>query len=66
MAEKMTWLQKHGKPCKLGTVPAVVQVHKADRVEVGRYVRIKECEGDWWHKVLVTQVHPDGYFKADR
>lgn len=66
MMTKQTWLEKHGRPCKIGTIPAIVRVNGKSVVEPGRYIEIKECEGDKWHYVLVTQVHPDGYFKADR
>jgi hypothetical protein len=59
------WLDK-ARPCKLGTVPTLVHLHGSDRLEVGKRVRIKEREGDRWHRVLVTAVHLDGYFKADR
>jgi len=61
-----TWLEKYGKPCKLGTIPAVVRVHGKDKVTIGGWVRVQECENDKWKSVLVTEVHDDGYFKADR
>jgi hypothetical protein len=54
------------RPYKLGTMPGHAHVHGADRVEVGRWIRIKECVGDKWHKVLVTRVDESGYFMADR
>jgi hypothetical protein len=53
-------------PCKIGTIPMVVQRHRRDRLEVGRYVRIKERSGARWERVLVTRVDPDGYFMADK
>lgn len=64
MAE--TWLEKHGRPCKLGTIPAVVRVHGRDKVEPNRTVRIQECENDKWHAVFVRTVYDNGYFFADR
>ncbi|HUR09641.1 MAG TPA: hypothetical protein VM347_44385 [Nonomuraea sp.] len=57
---------RDARPAKLGTIPAIVVVHGADRVEVGRRVRIKERDGDRWHKVLVTQLGPGDHFFADR
>lgn len=54
------------RPAKLGTVPALVIVHGSDPVEVGRWVRIKERDGDRWHRVRVTGVNDDGHFFADR
>lgn len=66
MKDKRTWLEKHGRSCKIGTVPSVVRVHGGDVLAPGRYVRIQECENDKWHDVLVTAVHEDGYFKANR
>ena len=59
------WLEK-ARPCKLGTIPAVVRVRAKSRVEVGRWIAVQEMPGQRWHKVLVTEVHPDGHFKADR
>ena len=52
--------------CKLGTMPALVIIHGADEVIVGRRIRIKESDRDRWHRVRVTKVNPDGYFFADR
>lgn len=66
MVEKLTWLEKYGRPCKIGTIPALVRVHGKSVVEAGRYILIMECEGDKWHDVLVTEVHANGYFKASR
>lgn len=63
---KKSWVEKFGRGCKIGTMPAVVRVHGKSVVEAGRYIEIQECEGDKWHQVLVTEVHPDGYFKANR
>jgi hypothetical protein len=54
------------KSCKIGTMPAYARVHGKDKIEVGNWIRIKECPGDEWHRVLVRQVNPDGYFQADR
>lgn len=47
-------------------MPAVVRVHGKDKIIPGSYVRIQECENDKWHEVYVIEVHPDGYFRADR
>ena len=56
------------RPCKLGTVPALVVVHGGDRdkIEPGRFVRVRERDGAPWERVLVRRVNPDGWFQADR
>jgi hypothetical protein len=54
------------RPCKIGTQPAHAHIHGADKVEVGKTIRIKERVGDKWHGVLVTRVDDSGYFMADR
>ena len=59
-------MDKFTAPCKLGTVPALVWVHGKDQIEVGKWVRIKECEGDTWHSVFVDKINEDGYFFASR
>jgi len=53
-------------PCKLGTVPALVHIDGRSRVAVGRYIRVQEARGGKWSQVYVTEVHPDGHFKANR
>lgn len=65
---RQTWTEKHGRPCKLGTMPAVVQLHGRDApgLRVGRWVRVREVEGGKWSSVYVREVRPDGYFQADR
>lgn len=64
----LSWLHKHGKPCKIGTVPMCVQVHGSDwrLIAVGKRVRVKEQQGDHWSSVLVTRVDDSGYFMADK
>lgn len=54
------------KSCKIGTMPAVARVHGKDKIEVGKWIRIQERQGDKWHSVLVRRVEPDGFFQADR
>ncbi len=54
------------RPCKIGTVPTVVRVHGRDRIEPGRWIRIREAEGGPWVRVLVDRVDPDGHFFASR
>jgi hypothetical protein len=61
----MSFIEK-AKPCKIGTVPMVVQSHGSDKMIVGGYVRVKYMAGGDWHKVLITRVDPNGYFCADR
>jgi len=56
----------NGVSCKLGTMPAFVQVHGRDKIEPGRWIRVKEAVGGRWSSVLVNRVEPDGYFQADR
>ncbi len=64
MTERKYWL------CKLGTVPTIAMVHGADakRMSIGSWVRIKESEGDKWHRVHLTGYDrdADNYFTADR
>lgn len=53
-------------PCKLGTVPYVIYaIDKRTPLEPGRVVRIKKMRGGKWETVLIREVWPDGYFKAD-
>jgi hypothetical protein len=59
------WIEKCS-PCKIGTIPKLLQVHGGDKVAVGKYIRVKYAEGGRWEKVLVTEVHDNGYFKADK
>lgn len=59
------WLDK-ARPCKLGTMPALVHVHGRDKIAIGSCVRVQEIEGGRWNRVLITAVHIGGYFKADR
>lgn len=53
-------------PCKLGTVPHLVRLHKADKVAVGRLVRVQTQVGARWSAERVTKVNPDGHFTAER
>lgn len=62
---KQTWIEK-ARPCKLGTIPALVNLDGRSRLEVGKWVRVQETENGNWSSVLVTRVDPDGYFMADR
>ena len=67
MSESATDRWRNGaKSCKLGTVPALVRVDGRSRIAVGRWVRVQEHLNGNWSDVLVTEVHPDGFFKADR
>lgn len=54
-------------PMKIGTIPCLVWVHGSDKNKMspGNWVRIKEMEGDRWHKVLITDVI-DGNIFASR
>jgi hypothetical protein len=56
------------RPCKLGTVPWVVDVHGRDlpRLVPGEWVRVRLIPGAQWQQVYVTKVDPDGHFFADR
>lgn len=36
------------------------------KLEVGKWVRILECVGGKWSRVLVRRIEADGYFQADR
>jgi hypothetical protein len=55
-------------PMKLGTVPCCVLIHGTDRKRMapGKWIRIKECEGDRWHAVLVTEINETGHVFASR
>lgn len=57
---------KINRSCKIGTIPSLVQVHGKDKVEPGKWVRIREVVGGKWIQVFVNKVMPDGYFQADR
>ena len=63
----MPWLDKC-VPCKVGTIPMVLQVHRADwkKMKVGNLIRVKYNEGGRWEKVLLTRIDPDNYFMADK
>lgn len=54
------------RPCKLGTMPAMVVLDGRSELAVGKWVRVRECVGGPWSRVLVRRVDPDGYFQADR
>ena len=52
--------------CKIGTTPTMlVAIDRRTPVEVGRSIRVKKTLGGRWNTVLVTEIHPDGFFKAD-
>lgn len=55
------WFYNDLTSCKIGTIPALVLIHKSDKVQIGSYVRVKECEGDKWHRLLITNINEDGY-----
>lgn len=59
------WLEA-AVPCKIGTVPAVVQVHGSDRLVVGKRIRIKRRFNGKWQMVTVNRIDPSGYFQADQ
>lgn len=54
------------RPCKLGTMPALVHLDGRSKLAVGKWVRVQEIENGNWVRVLVTRVDPDGYFMASR
>lgn len=66
MARAMSWTERYGKPCKIGTIPMIVQVHGNSKMTVGSHISIRYAENGRWEQVLVTRVDPDGYFMADR
>lgn len=59
-------------PCKIGTVPRLVAVDRRGKIEVGRRIRIRYCDGIKFNRfspiemVRVTKINSDGYFFADR
>lgn len=64
----MNWYDKDLTPMKLGTIPKVVLIHGSDKkkMEAGKWIRIKEAEGDVWKSVLVEAVRDDGTVVASR
>ena len=64
----MGWYERDLVPMKIGTVPHVVLIHGNDKAKVAprNWVRIKESEGDHWHKVLIDAINPDGHIFAQR
>jgi hypothetical protein len=64
----MDWYDRPLTRMKLGTIPALVLVHGADRkrMAAGVSVRIKEREGDRWKRVTVDRVADDGYVFASQ
>lgn len=52
------------RPCKIGTIPMVVEVHGVDarKLKVGEVIRVRPVG---WQTVVVTRVDEDGYFMAD-
>ena len=54
------------RPCKLGTMPALVRLDKRSTLAVGKWVLVQESENAKWSRVFVTRVDPDGDFMADR
>jgi hypothetical protein len=54
------------RPCKLGTMPAMVILDGRARLAVGKWVQVRECVGGPWTRVLVQRIDADGYFQADR
>lgn len=54
--------------CKLGTQPALVNVHGSDarKISPGNWIRVREWANQPWFQVYVHEVQPGGYFKADR
>lgn len=63
-----SWYDLSLTPMKLGTVPRVVLIHGADkrRMSAGKWIRIKESQGDKWHSVLVEAIRDDGTVVASR
>jgi hypothetical protein len=53
------------RPCKLGTIPHVVQLDGRCTLKVGHWVRVRVRDYGKWISVHVTRVDPDGYFMAD-
>lgn len=60
--------QPDQRPCKLGTMPALVVVHGRDvgKIAPGGMIRVRERDGAPWQLVTVRSVNADGYFQADR
>lgn len=64
----MKWHDRDLTPMKIGTVPCVALIHGTDKkaMRQGSIIRIKECEGDRWHTVMVDEVRPCGTVVASR
>ena len=64
----MSWYDKDLTPMKLGTIPKVVLIHGTDKrnMAAGKWIRIKESEGDVWKRVLVESVREDGTVVASK
>ena len=64
----MDWFSQDLTPIKLGTIPALVLIHGSDkiRLKVGQWIRIKEHQGDKWHKVFIDQINEGGTIFATR
>lgn len=54
--------------CMIGTMPAMVVVHKNSRpLVVGKRITFRDdMHGSKWEQAIVTEVFDDGYFKASR
>jgi len=51
--------------CKIGTIPALVNVHGKDKVKVGEAIRVRDAiPGSEWFRVKVDKINPGGYFFA--
>lgn len=63
-----SWHDRNLTPMKLGTVPKAVLIHGFDkrRMAAGKWIRIKESEGDKWHSVLVEDIRDCGTVVASR
>lgn len=66
-----TWIEEHGRSCKIGTIPMVVRVHRSDWVKmpdmVGERIRVQYSENGPWETVHLNRVdRPDWYFQADK
>ena len=53
--------------CKLGTIPARVQLRYAYKIRKGlRIVYREDVHGSKWSNGIITKVNSDGYFFIDK
>lgn len=65
---RKNWFDNPLTPMKIGTIPALVLVHGTDRERMtpGNWVRVKECEGGKWSRVLIDNINANGDIFASR